>query len=212
MPFICIPTGALETNCYLVYDGNKKGVVVDPGGDAPIIIDKIKEYNLHIIHVILTHVHFDHIMAANEVLSATGADLLVPGEDEPALSDSNLNLMHFSGNEAPTLKANRLLFDGDVIKAGELIFNVLHTPGHTKGSCCYISEDLLISGDTLFAGGIGRTDFPGGDSAAIFRSLKRLSQMEGDYTVLPGHGPSTTLSAEQSGNPYMNTSDYDFNY
>ena len=210
MRYICIPAGELETNCYLVFDGDGRGAAVDPGGDAPLILDAIKKYQLKISHVLLTHVHFDHILAAGEVLKATGADLLVPRDDERALSNPALSLLNFTRNsKGPDLKADRLLDDGDEINAGKLVLKVLHTPGHTPGSSCYLCGGLLFSGDTLFECSAGRTDFPGGDSRALLRSLKRLSELEGDYTVLPGHGPSTTLQNERRGNPYMNAFGYD---
>ncbi|MDD2418025.1 MAG: MBL fold metallo-hydrolase [Oscillospiraceae bacterium] len=211
--YICIPVGDLSTNCYLIYDENRQGVVVDPGGDFELIMSTINKNKLHIKHVLLTHVHFDHILATQEVMDATGADLLVPSGDEPALRDPRLNLIGYTQNRAEiNLKADRLLEDGDEITAGSLVFNVLNTPGHTPGSSCFILGDLLISGDTLFAGSIGRTDFPGGDSKIMRRSLEHLTQLEGVNTVLPGHGPSTTMQDERRDNPYMNTTGYDFNY
>jgi glyoxylase-like metal-dependent hydrolase (beta-lactamase superfamily II) len=211
MEYLCLPVGELETNCYIVYDDNRIGVVIDPGGDSERIISTISKYNLNILHVMLTHVHFDHMLAAKDVLTQTGADLFVPKHDEPALNDPQRSLIYFTGSRsALDVKAARLLADGDIVKAGDLEFKVLNTPGHTPGSSCFLCGDLLISGDTLFAGGIGRTDFPGGSGTAIRNSLQRLSELEGDYTVLPGHGPATTLYAEKCGNPYMNSSGYDF--
>ncbi|MDD2362590.1 MAG: MBL fold metallo-hydrolase [Oscillospiraceae bacterium] len=213
MQYLCIPVGELSTNCYLIYDEHRQGVAVDPGGDFELIIDTINKNKLHIIHVLLTHVHFDHILAVQEVMDATGADLLVPKEDEPALRDPQLSLFSFAQNRAMIyLKADRLLDDGDEITAGSLAFRVLHTPGHTPGSCCFICGDLLISGDTLFAGSMGRTDFPGGNNRIMRRSLDRLTRLEGVNTVLPGHGPSTTMQVERESNPYLNISGYDFNY
>ncbi|HBT64081.1 MAG TPA: MBL fold metallo-hydrolase [Ruminococcaceae bacterium] len=213
MKFICLPVGELDTNCYIVFDNNNQGVVIDPGGESESIIQVIRKYNLNILYVILTHVHFDHMLASNDVLDQTGADFMVPKDDEAALSDTNRNLMHFVGKRRElTLRANRVLADGDRFMTGNLEFQVLHTPGHTPGSSCFICGDLLITGDTLFAGGIGRTDFPGGSSTAIKSSLIRLSKLEGDYTVLPGHGPATTLKSEQQGNPYLNSSDYVIDY
>lgn len=188
----------------MIYDDQGVGVVVDPGNDAPRILAAIQKQSLTIRHILLTHTHFDHILAAAEVQAATGATLLVPQEDEPALHDPKRSLLRFMGGDMTlSLHADRLLAEGDTVKAGGLTIEVLHTPGHTPGGSCYVCGDLLVTGDTLFAGDIGRTDFPGGDSAALRRSLHRLSRMEGDYTVLPGHGPQTTLSAEKQYNPYM---------
>lgn len=211
MPVICLKVGMLPTNCYLLYDKNGQGVVVDPGGDEDLILDTIAQHRLHIAHILLTHVHFDHILAAQAVQRATGADLLVPRADEPALSDGRRSLLSefMDGEAVPLLKADRLLDDGDSVTAGELTIRVLHTPGHTPGSSCYLCENTLLSGDTLFAGEVGRTDFPGGSEHAIRKSVRRLAELEGDYRVLPGHDEETTLSAERRQNPYMN---HDFNY
>ena len=210
MRYLCIPVGDIQTNCYLVFDEGGKGVVVDPGGDAACILDRISEHDLKVEHVLLTHVHFDHILAAEQVLKATGTDLLVPRDDEAALHHPDLSLLSMV-RQSVRLKADRLIDDGDCITAGTLTFRTLHTPGHTPGSSCYLCGDLLISGDTLFAGSAGRTDFPGGDFSALRRSLERLSKLEGDYTVLPGHGPSTTLAEEKEQNPYMKSTD-EFDY
>ena len=211
MPIICLQVGLLPTNCYLLYDENKQGVIVDPGGDEALIMSTIKKQGLTIEHILLTHVHFDHILAVPAVQKATGADLLVPRADEPALNDGERSLLTMIRQRSfSALKADRLLDDGDTITAGNLTLKVLHTPGHTPGSSCYLCENMMLSGDTLFAGEVGRTDFPGGDENAIRRSIRRLAQLEGDYTVLPGHEEQTTLSAERRGNPYM--SEHGFNY
>lgn len=210
MNVICLTVGSIGTNCYLVYDDRKTGVVIDPGGEAPRIVGEIQKNGLHIEHILITHVHFDHILAAEDVLKATGADFLVPRDDEAALTDPKRNLTEFTGGSRRFPKADCVLDDGEEIAAGALRFKVLHTPGHTKGSCCFLCGDTLFSGDTIFAGSVGRTDFPGGDPDAVFHSAKRLSKLEGDYTVLPGHGPGTTLDAERRRNPYMQENIDDF--
>lgn len=203
MHVICLTVGSIGTNCYLVYDDGKTGAVIDPGGEAPRIVGEIRKNGLRIEHVLLTHVHFDHILAAEEVLKATGADFLVPRGDEAALTDPSLNLTAFTGGARRFPEAGRLLDDGDEVAAGSLRFRVLHTPGHTRGSSCFLGGGTLFSGDTLFAGSVGRTDYPGGDSDAILRSARRLGRLTGDYAVLPGHGPGTTLGAERRRNPYL---------
>ena len=184
--------------------------MVDPGDDAPRILDAIWQLHLHITHILLTHAHFDHMLAVREIAQATGADLLVPLEDEPALADSKLSLVHKKSTlVSHPLKADRLLSDGDTVEAGELVIHVLHTPGHTRGSSCYQCENLLLTGDTLFHGCVGRTDFPGGSMRAMAASMSRLSQLKDDYTVLPGHKTLTTLSQEKRYNPYMVQPDRD---
>lgn len=207
MQYLCIPVGYLETNCYIIFDNNKQGVVIDPGGSSERIISVIQQHDLKISYILLTHVHFDHFLAASDLIKNTGAKLLVPKCDESSISDPKRSLIGFAPNGSDIiLKADGVFDDGNEIIAGELKIKVLSTPGHTPGSSCFICGDLLLSGDTLFAGSIGRTDFPGGDFSEIQRSLEKLSKLEGDYTVLPGHGPKTTLNSERNGNPYMNKS------
>ena len=198
-----LAVGELETNCYIVYDDDRHAVVIDAGGDAARILQAINQHDLQVDHMLLTHVHFDHILAVREVAEATGADLLVYQEDVPALTDPGLSLLTMISRRRYDLTADRILQDGDSVTAGSLTFRVLHTPGHTPGSCCYVCEDVIFSGDTLFEGSIGRTDFPGGSFSALQQSLKRLKNMEGDYTVLSGHGDSTTLERERQSNPFM---------
>lgn len=211
MQYICVQVGLLDTNCYILFDDNRQGVVVDPGGNSGRILNIIKQHGLNILYVLLTHVHFDHFLAAGDVIRSTGAKLLVPKDDETALTDPGRSLISLAaGGRGTVLKSDRVLCDGDEITAGELKIKALSTPGHTPGSSCYICGDLLLSGDTLFSGSIGRTDFPGGSFEDIRQSLEKLKRLKGDYTVLPGHGPSTTLSAEKTGNPYMSADGFDY--
>lgn len=205
MAVVCLPVGQLQTNCYLIFDENNTGVVVDPGDDASQIIDAINEYKLDVKAILLTHTHFDHIMAVNEVKEYTKAPVYVPEKDEPALSNNKLSLMP---PNRPTIHADVLLYDGDVINFGDIKFNILETPGHTPGSSCFIYKDnmhgdVIISGDTLFNGSIGRTDFLGGNIQQMNESLIKLASLAGDYIVFPGHGPDTTLDYERKYNPYM---------
>ena len=180
MRVFCLPVGELATNCYLAADENGNAAVIDPGDGAQEILARAAQEGLTIAAILLTHAHYDHMLAAAEVRAATGA----PGR-------------------MPELTADRVVREGDVIEAGGLRFTVLHTPGHTPGSCCYLCRRTLFSGDTLFMDSEGRTDFPGGDPHALAASLRRLAALEGDYAVYPGHGPATTLSRERAENPYL---------
>lgn len=163
--------GALDTNCYLLWDDNKEALVIDPADEAEQILACAKARGLAVRAVLLTHAHFDHMRAAAEVLRQTGA----------------------------------VLNDGDMVSVGALLLRVLHTPGHTVGSCAYYDEKnaRLFSGDTLFAGSAGRTDFPGGDPAALRESLARLMQLPPDTAVYPGHGEMTTVGEEAAHNPFI---------
>lgn len=196
--------GGLGTNCYIISDGSGHAAIIDPGGDAKRVLDYVKENNLTVDFILLTHAHFDHIMAAGELRDATGAQLCVGAGDAPMLSDARLNLSAMVyPTQALSLTADRLLVDGDKVTFGDVTFTVMETPGHTSGSVCYLGEGVLFSGDTLFAGSIGRTDLPDGDMTVLRRSLTRLAALDGDYTVYAGHGEETTLSFQKTANPYL---------
>ncbi len=196
--------GAMGTNCYIVSDEHGHAAIIDPGGDAERILSDVKLNNLTVDVILLTHAHFDHIMAVEELRIATSAPVCVGAGDAPMLYDPKFNLsaMVFSA-QTVSLTADRLLVDGDIVTVGDITLTVMETPGHTKGSVCYLGDDVLFSGDTLFAGSVGRTDLPGGDMTALRRSLTRLAALDGDYTVYSGHGEETTLSFERAANPYV---------
>ncbi len=204
MTVLTIPVGELETNGYLVFGDDKTALLVDPGDEAEKILQAVKDNGLTVGAIFLTHCHFDHILAARTVADATGAPVYIHELDAPALSDPRQNLSVFYRSPF-TLTADNTLVDGDILTVGEIKAEVLHTPGHSVGCCCLDlpNENILLSGDTLFANGIGRTDFPGGSYAQIKDSLRRLAALEGDRAVYPGHGPATTLSAERIRNPLM---------
>ncbi len=203
----------LATNCYVVTDkATGDCAVIDPGELSPeldktlsvIGYDKIR-------YILLTHGHYDHIGGTDAVLSKTGgkAEVAIGESDVPMLGDSFSNLSKFfSSSPLDSLKCNIALHDGDKITLGESVFNVIETPGHTKGSVCFICEDSIFSGDTLFYRSHGRTDFPTGSNMEMASSLKKLAALKGNYTVYPGHNITTTLEAERKYNPYIG-SNYD---
>ncbi len=196
--------GQLGTNCYIVYADNGQAVVIDPGDDAQKILNTVNFHHLTVSAVLLTHAHFDHILAAQAVCAATGAMLCVGAGDAAMLGDAgrNLSAMVFP-ERAVALTADRLLREGDTVLVGDETLMVLETPGHTLGGVCYQGDGVLFSGDTLFAGSIGRTDLPDGNMATLRRSLMRLASLDGDYTVYAGHGEATTLAHEKRANPYL---------
>ncbi len=197
--------GPLHTNCYIVYGKDGKAAVVDPAFSADIIESKIKEIGLTLDKILLTHAHFDHIMAVED-LRKTGAELYLHKEEEKMFYDPNLNYMLMAmDKEIEFKKVEHLLSDGDVIDVGGEELKVLHTPGHTMGSVCYISDEWIITGDTLFKGTVGRTDLYGGDFDTIISSLKKITVFDKDYTIYPGHGANTTLNYEKNNNTYMKT-------
>lgn len=191
--------GELETNCWIASDGaGGPLIVIDPAGDADVLLAAIAERPVAV--VVLTHGHFDHLGAASAVMQATGASLAVHAWDAAAVTNAAANGGLMFGFDSVTPEPDRSLEDGDVVEAGELRLAVLHTPGHTPGSIClYARTDdgsHLFSGDTLFAGSVGRTDFPGGDARALRDSMARLAVLPGETLVHPGHGPETTIERE----------------
>lgn len=196
--------GELDTNCYVVWDENRVAMVIDPADEAEQILALIEEENLTVSAVVLTHAHFDHMLAAESVCNATHAPLYVGVRDEEALSDPILNLSGvFQMGPPVSLAADRTLGEGDVLTVGEMSFTVWETPGHTPGCICLVADDLLFSGDTLFYDSVGRVDFPGSDVPAMVASLRRLMRLPADTRVYSGHGPATTIGREVKHNPYL---------
>lgn len=192
--------GALGTNCYLVADEKGNAAVIDPADEAPRIVEAVDRLGWTLKAVLLTHAHFDHIGALKALLPLP---VYCHKSEVAALSDSRLNLSAFFGQPLVIDQAPILLADGDTVTVGGLTFTVLHTPGHTVGSCCYLSDDVLFSGDTLFCESVGRVDFPGGDAREMNASLHRLLQLDEKTRVYPGHGEPTAIAHERVYNPYV---------
>lgn len=154
MQTICLPVGLIQANCYLVWDGEGRGAVLDPGGEAEKLLAAIRRERIQVEHILLTHAHIDHMMGVAELLEATGADLMIHKADAPALEDPKYSLYTEFGEPFQPLRADRLLEDGDTVTAGQLTFRVIHTPGHTTGSACYLCGDSLFTGGYPFQGRI----------------------------------------------------------
>ena len=196
-----LPLGDYQTNCFLVWaEGSKSCAVIDPGYEARRVHSAAEKLGLTIDAVLLTHGHFDHVGAVEEIVEQTGGRLCMRQSDW-SKTNSPMNNYLFPIANCDFCEV-WFCEDSEEITAGGLTFTVFETPGHTDGSVCFLCEDAIFSGDTLFAGSCGRTDL-GGDWDTILRSLERLKEMEGDYRVFPGHGLSTTLERERRHNPYM---------
>ncbi len=194
--------GDYQVNCYIVHeDGCSRCVVIDPGYDDSAVLRKLQELGLTLEAILLTHGHFDHVGAVKALVAATGCGLWMSEGDWSQKPGPMTHFLYPLANEDFT--EIQLCEDGEVISAGGLRFEVISTPGHTWGSVCYRCDDVLFTGDTLFARSCGRTDLPGGDAAAMKKSLYRLSLLQTDYRLHPGHGNSTTLSQEKTYNPYL---------
>lgn len=203
MEILVIPVGYLQENCYIAYDEDKVAVVIDPGDEGQKLVEAIRNRGLDVRYILLTHGHFDHTGAVMEIKNEFGAKLCVSGEDAEMLTDPQLSLAMRQRWKPEDISIDWLLSDGDVIEAGKMRFEVIATPGHSKGSVTYRCENVLFTGDTLFQGDCGRTDLYGGSYEQIKASLRRLADLEGDYQVLPGHGPDSTLEEERLHNMYM---------
>jgi glyoxylase-like metal-dependent hydrolase (beta-lactamase superfamily II) len=192
-------------NCYILKDeASGEALVVDPGVDNNRLEALLKQEGITALkYILLTHGHFDHIGAVQSLKHFFGGDVVIHTGDAICLCDSDASLASGFGLEQNDVQADIVIDDGDVLTLGENKIRVLHTPGHTKGSVCYIVEDMIFSGDTLFKGTVGRTDFPGGSYEEIIASLSKLASLEGDYKVYPGHEALTTLEREKHYNPYM---------
>lgn len=192
------------TNCYMLVSDNA-AVVIDPGE----YLEEIKRFldiNAQKQRLILiTHAHCDHIGGAAELREKTGVEIAIGETDAPATSDATLNLSALFGEETITFKPDITLCDGQEFRVGDMEFTALHTPGHTAGSMCYFADNTLFSGDTLFAGTVGRSDFPGGDHNTLMKSVKMIAdRFEDEVEVCSGHGPITTIGREKRINPYLN--------
>nr|MBU1327801.1 MBL fold metallo-hydrolase [Candidatus Omnitrophota bacterium] len=196
-----IVVGPLESNCYLVGDEHTKEIfVIDPGGDYKEIKSVIDKYSLKPKAVINTHGHGDHIGANKEFSIPVWIHRL----DADFLMDPSKNLSGAFGFLLKTKSASRLLEDGDMLDIGKYNLEVIHTPGHTPGSICLKGAGVILTGDTLFCQGIGRTDFTYGSEEDITSSIKeKLFTLDDDYVIYPGHGPSSTIGNEKINNPFI---------
>ena len=191
-------------NMYILIDEEtKKCAVVDPGGASDKILNYIKVNSLELEYILLTHGHGDHIGAVNTIKSRTNAKVVAHNDEQELLNDNRKNLSYSMHCGPQELNADIYVHDKEKLELGNLKLSFIHTPGHTKGSMCIRVNDDMFTGDTLFAGSIGRTDFYSGDYKQIEKSLKKLSKFEDKVKVHPGHGPSSTLGIEKMSNPYM---------
>lgn len=203
MKIECYKVGALLTNSYCVA-GEDFAFIVDPAdSDERLIAFAKQNKSKSIKYILLTHGHFDHVLGVEAIKGIWGCPLVIGCYDTECLKNPELNLSAMFSDSNISLVADVLKADGDIINLGEAEISVMHTPGHTKGSVCYILDDIIFSGDTLFKGTIGRTDFPTSDTMAILSSLKRLSALEKDYKIYPGHNSETTLFYEKKYNQFM---------
>jgi glyoxylase-like metal-dependent hydrolase (beta-lactamase superfamily II) len=202
-----LPVGPLQCNCSVIGDeATREAMVIDPGDDIEDVAAIIQRHKLKVKQIVITHAHIDHVGGAMKLRALTGAPILLNQNDYALLKMLDMQATWVGMPEPGDVKIDAELAHGESLSAGSLSANVLHTPGHTEGSVClyFPAEKLLIAGDTLFAGSIGRTDLPGGSLDKIMRSLhQRVLALPDETVVIPGHGPKTTIGDEREGNPFL---------
>ena len=199
------PVGALQVNCVVLgCPVTLKAVVIDPGADLEFIEEALRRHELTVEMILNTHGHFDHIGANAALKDVTGAPLLIHADDVKILQMAKRQAATYGLLAEDSPLPDTELQGGETLRFGEQSLQVLHTPGHSPGCVCFYTQGLLVSGDTLFAGSVGRTDLPGGDHQQLLSSIKiNLAGLPPQTKVLPGHGPLTTIGHELKHNPYM---------
>jgi hydroxyacylglutathione hydrolase len=202
-----LPVGPLQCNCSVIGDeSTHEAMVIDPGDDIDDVLAIIRKHHLQVKQIVITHAHIDHVGGAMKLRAATGAPILLNQNDQALLKMLDMQAA-WCGMQSPgKVEIDQSIGAADTVKAGSLVADVIHTPGHTEGSVClyFPAEKKLIAGDTLFAGSIGRTDLPGGSMEKIIESLhEKVLALPDDTVVVPGHGPLTTIGEERDSNPWL---------
>jgi len=202
-----LSVGPLQCNCSVIGDETThEAMVIDPGDDVDDVLAIIRKHDLQVKQIVITHAHIDHVGGAMKLRAATGAPILLNQNDQALLKMLDMQAA-WCGMQSPgKVEIDQSIGAADTVKAGSLVADVIHTPGHTEGSVClyFAGEKKLIAGDTLFAGSIGRTDLPGGSMEKIIESLhEKVLALPDDTVVVPGHGPLTTIGEERDSNPWL---------
>ena len=205
MKFYCVPVGILEANCYIVGDSfTKEAVVIDPGAQGELIISILERNELKVKYIFNTHCHPDHIGANGDIKTYSNAPLYIHAKELESLKHP-LPLPFADEPMVSSPLPDGYFKDGDIFSLGELKLKIIETPGHSSGGVCILVDDHLITGDTLFAGTVGRTDLPGGSMDVLQKSLEtKLMTLPDNVEIYPGHGPSSTIGQEKKYNPFCN--------
>lgn len=197
--------GQLSANCYIIaFDKGKEAAVIDPGEEAQQVLEVLKLKFFKLKYILLTHAHVDHIGGVNELVRATKAKVCLHPQDLELLRSPTGNLSYFVGQRIDVVSPDVELQDGQILKVDGLELEVLHTPGHTQGSVCFLSEDNLFTGDLLFKNSVGRTDLIGSSYQGLVNSLKeKVVKLPDETKIFPGHGPQSILAEEKVNNPYL---------
>ena len=199
--------GPIQSNCYIIgCERTREAAVIDPGGDVDRILITLAEDRLRCVYIINTHGHFDHSADNKRLKEVTGAQLLIHHADASMILHQSMNRGMWGTHLENSPPPDRYLKEGDIITFGDISLKVLDTPGHSPGGISLVTDKIVFVGDTLFAGSIGRTDFPGGDHEGLLRNVrKKIFTLGDDVVVYPGHGPKTTVGRERKTNPFFTT-------
>jgi len=202
-----LPVGPLQCNCSVIGDETThEAMVIDPGDDIEDVLMLVRKHSLQVKQIVITHAHIDHVGGAMKLRAVTGAPIILNQNDYALLKMLDMQAAWIGMASPGKVDIDQSVGQDETIRAGSLNATVLHTPGHTEGSIClyFPAEKILIAGDTLFAGSIGRTDLPGGSFQKIIRSLhERVLALPDDTVVVPGHGPKTSIGDERETNPFL---------
>lgn len=204
MELITLSHGMFDSNCYILA-GKKQCAIIDCGVSSQKVMSILTQKGLEVKYIILTHGHLDHIHNVAAIQEATKGELCIHEDELELYKDPNKNgYSMFGYNSVEIAKPDRLLKNGDKLLLEDLMFEIIHTPGHSPGSISILCGDFLFTGDTLFSQGVGRTDLYGGSGKKLVDSIKnQIYTLDGDIKVYPGHGPSTTIAFERENNPYV---------
>jgi len=203
-----LTVGPLYTNCYIIScERTGEAIIIDPGfeeHEAHTVLNEVERSGLNLVYVVNTHGHFDHIIGNRFLREEMNLPIMIHAGDAPLLTNPEMNLSLSLGLNVTSPPADILLSDGDIIRVGMETLKVIYTPGHRCGSVSMLGDGFVFTGDTLFAGSVGRTDLPGSSDTDLIRSIRdRLMSLPDDTIIYPGHGPSSTIGRERRGNPFL---------
>jgi len=201
----CLTVGLLQVNCYVVWDRDtREALVIDPGGDADKIVELLRHYDLNLKRIVNSHSHFDHVDAVRPLQEETNAPFYIHRDGRELLASAQIRAAQFGLRVDDPPEPDGFVEEGEEFRIGQTQFTVRHTPGHSPDGICLVTADAVFTGDTLFAGGIGRYDIPGSSLDDLVHSLRTvLLALPDELAVYPGHGPASSIAIERAHNPFL---------